>query len=58
MTEANVASFEAVLKQEIFCEDYRQNIRKKSPLYYESQMDNRNLRESRHGKWTSVHLPG
>ena len=46
VTEANVASFEAVLKQEIFCEDYRQNIRKKLLLYYESQMDNRNLRES------------
>ena len=46
VTEENVSCFESVLKQESFCEDYRQNIRKKLLLYYESQMDNRNLRES------------
>ena len=42
----NISSFEAVLKQDIFEEDYRQEIRKRLLLYYESQMDNRNLRES------------
>ena len=37
VTEENVSCFESVLKQESFCEDYRQNIRKKLLLYYESQ---------------------
>lgn len=46
ITEENISSFEAVLKQDIFEEDYRQEIRKRLLLYYESQMDNRNLRES------------
>lgn len=46
ITEENISSFEAVLKQEVFEEDYRQEIRKRLLLYYESQMDNRNLRES------------
>lgn len=46
VTEDNISSFEAILEQEMFDETYRQEIRKRLLLYYESQMDNRNLRES------------
>ena len=46
VTSENLECFQAVLKQEIFRESYRQEIRKRLLLYYESNMDNRNLRES------------
>lgn len=46
VTEETISAFEAILNQDIFQESYRQEIRKKLLLYYESQMDNRNLRES------------
>lgn len=46
VTPANSASFEAVLKEELFEDGYRQEIRKRLLLYYQSQMDNGNLRES------------
>lgn len=46
VTQDTISAFETILKQDIFDEKYRQNIRKRLLLYYESQMDNRNLRES------------
>lgn len=46
VTEENIASFQAVLKQDVFQESYRQEIRRRLLMYYETNMDNRNLRES------------
>lgn len=46
VNEQNIENFQAVLEQEDFTDSYRQEIRKRLLLYYESQMDNRNLRES------------
>lgn len=46
VTGENISSFQAVLGQEAFREDYRQEIRRRLLLYYETNMDNRNLRES------------
>lgn len=46
VTSENISSFQAVLGQEVFREDYRQEIRRRLLMYYETNMDNRNLRES------------
>ena len=46
VTKENAAVFEKILKQEAFCEEYRQNIRKKLLLYYQEHMENTNLRSS------------
>ncbi len=46
VTKENVSVFEKILKQEAFCEEYRQNVRKKLLLYYQEHMDSTNLRSS------------
>ena len=46
INEQNCKNFQAILDEDVFTDAYRQEMRKRLLLYYESQMDNRNLRES------------
>lgn len=46
VTEENAAVFERILKRTEFCEEYRQNIRKKLLLYYQEHIDSNSLRSS------------